>query len=71
MLLRGATLHETLVLFQHVPNYPALILYPLVANETFFQEKINTLSHLKSLQVSPFNPSYLRHILKVSTSWSW
>lgn len=41
-----------------------LTLCPLVANITFFQENINTLSHLKSQQVSPFHPSYLRHILK-------
>lgn len=56
MLLKGAMLDEILVSIQHVANYPSLILYPLVANVTFFQEKINTLSHLKSLRVSSFNP---------------
>lgn len=55
MLLKEAMLVETRVLFQHVANFQSLILYPLVANVTFVQEKINTLSHLKSLQVIPFN----------------
>lgn len=49
MLLKGAVLDETLVLFQHVANYPSVVLCPLVANVTFVQGKINTLSHLKSL----------------------
>lgn len=32
MLLKGALLDETLVLFQHVVNHPSLILCPLVTN---------------------------------------
>lgn len=68
---KGAALDETLVLFQHIANDPSFNSLSFGSKCNILSRKINTLSHLKSLQVSPFNFWYLRHTFKVSTSWSW